>query len=411
MSTSRQTPSGSAPAETAPHPVPAPSPTTGRPAPRVRLDFLDGLRGLCAVYIAFYHVHSMTAVGENVRTNWLIKIATLLTQYGYYAVPVFIVLSGFCLMLPLARTTDGRFRGGVGQYLSRRARRILPPYYFALAAAILVAVLTAPLQRTAGGHWNVSLTLPILLGHVFLLHDLFPQLGGGLDPPMWSVATEWQIYFFLPAFLLPLWRRWGPGAALAGAWAVGLLPLLLHPEFAESSHSWLLGLFAMGMTAAGINFPREPQRSARRHPWGVTASVLFALLVGVLAAYGPPVQELWVTDVLTGAAASALLVYCTLFRSLQGPRPAPPVLRFLESGALVSLGAFSYSLYLIHGPMLAILIFLLHGRVSGNSLLLLMVGMGLPLTLGASYLFYLCFERPFLNKRSAAARAKAEVVL
>ena len=379
------------------------------PQPRLHLSYLDGLRGLAALYVVFHHIYSKLQAGSSVP-----PAGHQFAQFGGLAVDIFIVLSGYCLMLPIVRSASGAIAGGAGTYLKRRAWRILPPYYAALAVAIGLLLIAQWFSRSHGVTISAKadgLTTGAVVSHLFLIHNTTAAWKYTIDGSMWSVATEWQIYFFLPAFLLPLWRRWGPGAALAGAWAVGLLPLLLHPEFAESSHSWLLGLFAMGMTAAGINFPREPQRSARRHPWGVTASVLFALLVGVLAAYGPPVQELWVTDVLTGAAASALLVYCTLFRSLRGPRPAPPVLRFLESGALVRLGAFSYSLYLIHGPMLAILIFLLHGRVSGNSLLLLMVGMGLPLTLGASYLFYLCFERPFLNKRSAAARAKAEVVL
>ena len=386
-----------------------PPPPPDAPGPRLHLVYLDGLRGLAALYVVVFHLYMKLYINSGrLQFGWPVA------AYGGLAVDVFIVLSGYCLMLPIVRSPDASLSGGAYNFLRRRAWRILPPYYAALAVTIGLLLIAQWFSRSHGVTISAKadgLTTGAVVSHLFLIHNTTAAWKFTIDGSMWSVATEWQIYFFLPAFLLPLWRRWGPGAALAGAWAVGLLPLLLHPEFAESSHSWLLGLFAMGMTAAGINFPREPQRSARRHPWGVTASVLFALLVGVLAAYGPPVQELWVTDVLTGAAASALLVYCTLFRSLQGPRPAPPVLRFLESGALVRLGAFSYSLYLVHGPMLAILILLLHGRVSGNSLLLLMVGMGLPLTLGASYLFYLCFERPFLNKRSAAARAKAEVVL
>src|SRR5437660_75394 len=115
-------PSASAQAPSVPVPL-APS--------RFRLDFLDGIRGLAALYVALFHVsYARQSLPEPARhlTDWL--------QFGHYAVGVFIVLSGYCLMLPVARSADGRLRGGVGSYLRRRAWRILPPYYAALVLAL-----------------------------------------------------------------------------------------------------------------------------------------------------------------------------------------------------------------------------------------------------------------------------------
>ena len=65
MNTPQQIAAEAVPAESVPTEPPS-APAVERPAPRVRLDFLDGLRGLCAVYIAFYHVHSMTPAGDDV---------------------------------------------------------------------------------------------------------------------------------------------------------------------------------------------------------------------------------------------------------------------------------------------------------------------------------------------------------
>ena len=327
---------------------------------------------------------------------------------------VFIVLSGYCLMLPIVRSAGANLTGGAYNFLQRRAWRILPPYYAALAVTIGLLLISRLLSQRHGIAVSTKaddLTPGAIVSHLFLIHNVNAAWKYTIDGSMWSVATEWQIYFLLPAFLLPLWKRWGSGAALGGAWVLGLLPLVLPSSFADSTHSWLLGLFAMGMTAASINFPRQTQRLAERYPWGVIASCLAVLLVGVLIAFGPEAEKYWPTDMLVGFAASALLVYCTLFRSYQQPRPTPFVLRLLESRALVSLGAFSYSLYLIHGPILAVLIFLLHRRFYGDHLLLLMIGVGLPITLGVSYLFYLCFERPFLRTRAALSKTKREVIV
>ena len=171
-------------------------------------------------------------------------------------------------MLPLARTVDGRFRGGVGQYLHRRARRILPPYYFALALSIIIAVLTAPLQRVAGGHWPWSLASPVILGHLFLLDDLAPQFGGNLDPPMWSVATEWQIYFIFPFLLLPIWRRFGNAATLGAALVLGIGPRFLFGTAANIGPPWYITLFTFGMIAAVLCFSNQPrhQEVGRKSP-------------------------------------------------------------------------------------------------------------------------------------------------
>ena len=390
---------------------PGPAPTTNSAGPKSRLHlvYLDGLRGLAALYVVIFHVYMKLYInGGSLPFGWPIA------AYGGLAVDVFIVLSGYCLMLPVVRSTDARLNGGAFNFLQRRAWRILPPYYAALAITIALLLIS---QRLSQGHGAAistkanDLTLGAVISHLLLIHNINAAWKYTIDGSMWSVATEWQIYFFLPALLLPLWRRWGSTAALAGAWALGLLPLLLPSSFADSTHSWLLGLFAMGMAAASINFPRQTQQLAERYPWGVITCCFATLLVGVLVAFGPDAQKFWPTDMLVGFAASALLVYCTLFRTYQQPRSTPFVLRLLESRALVSLGAFSYSLYLIHGPILAILIFLMHHRLHGNNLFLLMIGLGLPITLGASYLFYLCFERPFLRTRSALTKAKREVIL
>ena len=67
-------------------------------------------------------------------TNWLL--------YGHLAVDVFIVLSGFCLMLPVARS-GGALADGARGFFVRRARRILPPYF---AAFTISVALTAGFQ-------------------------------------------------------------------------------------------------------------------------------------------------------------------------------------------------------------------------------------------------------------------------
>ena len=101
--------------------------TAIRPAPpvllsprRPRLIFLDGLRGFTALYVVLHHIHSELVQHGLTGT---FEIATRFLQLGHYAVGVFIVISGFSLMLPVAMSSNLHIDGGLLRYLSRRARR------------------------------------------------------------------------------------------------------------------------------------------------------------------------------------------------------------------------------------------------------------------------------------------------
>lgn len=75
----------------------------------------------------------------------------------------------------------------------------------------------------------------------------------------------------------------------------------------------------------------------------------------------------------------------------------------LESRPVAFVGSFSYSLYLIHAPLVqCVWQHLVHPlRLSRNAEFLLLVVIGTPLILACSYLFFLAFERPFLSSRRA----------
>src|SRR4051812_10624228 len=99
------------------------------PPPRAeRFDFLDGLRGLAALYVVLHHASQ--DVPAPMLRGWA-AAARFLLRHGHFAVAVFIVLSGYCLMRPVARDASRQIRGGTLAYLRRRAWRILPPYYAA----------------------------------------------------------------------------------------------------------------------------------------------------------------------------------------------------------------------------------------------------------------------------------------
>src|SRR5436190_12195808 len=100
-----------------------------------RLHFLDGLRGSACLYVLLFHASTVTTAPDS-ELSPAMKFLLPWFGRGHYSVVVFIVLSGFSLMLPIARAGSEGLMGGFGDFMRRRSRRILPPYYAALVLSI-----------------------------------------------------------------------------------------------------------------------------------------------------------------------------------------------------------------------------------------------------------------------------------
>lgn len=395
--------------------APPASPSSPAAPVRLRLHYLDGLRGLAALYVVLHHAYY--GLTSEMTLSHLAALLTYWLFLGRSAVDIFIVLSGYCLMMPVSRAGSDGLPSGLAEFFRRRARRILPPYYAAMALA-LVGIVALPALHDLShpdALWNEALPAfspGVIVSHLLLIHNFDPGWHSKIDYPMWSVATEWQIYFLFPLLLLPVRRRLGTTAAVLAAFLVGLVPLALFFNRFSGVCPHFLGLFALGMAASDLNFSTRPglARWRERLPWGGLAAALGSALVLVSLRHSDWFLFVAAKDIVVGAATACLLVFCTrhLTRALETDGlpsgHAPLVLRLMESRAAVGLGAFSYSLYLVHAPVLAVCQSVLRPlALSPTVSLALMLGVAVPLALLCSYVFHLAFERPFLNRAGGAA--------
>jgi peptidoglycan/LPS O-acetylase OafA/YrhL len=348
----------------------------------VRYDFLDGLRAILALYVVGHHAWSTVFDYSPQSLSDYFGVFAL----GHEGVCFFIIVSGFCLVLPTLRH-EFKLVDGAGAFFQRRAWRILPPYYFALLFS-LILVWTLIHQRT-GTHWDVSLpvTWSNIASHVFLVQNLSPLDESKINHVFWSIAVEWQIYFFFP-LLLWAWRNLG---ALYTTLATIFLSLLAETALNHYLHIYpyfhFLGLFAMGMLSAQVSF----SSSYKWVPWKLLAVIAFAAFG--ISTYFPRLVNL--SDVFFGCFASAGLIIATL-------NPAGLLHRCLDFKPLVFVGSFSYSLYLIHAPLLQVLWQYPFASLQSNpnTMCTLLLVVGLPLIVLVAYLFYLAFERPFVRRRN-----------
>lgn len=375
----------------------------GRKPETPRFPFLDGLRGLTALYVLLHHAAAELDYEPVRGLAW--ELARVL-RFGHYAVAVFIVLSGFCLALPVVNDPERRLRGGFRGYLARRARRILPPYYATLFLLLAIMAIVPALRYAVTLRWAFAVPTfepGVILSHLFLFHNFSPLWAGRIDPPMWSIAVEWQIYLAFP-LLLVVWRRWGLAAMVATTLVIGNLDkgfsVVLRREVFNSTCPWYLVLFALGAAAATLGVKR-----GRSLPWFAAAAFLYTLSSRLIVTH--PERLRW-NDHLFGLATATLLVACAR-ASAESGRLHAGVRALLESRFAMGVGTVSYSLYLIHFPLLS----WTHAALmplgwTASTRLLVLVGVVSPACVGVSYLFYRVFERPTLVRpRAAEGRAPA----
>jgi peptidoglycan/LPS O-acetylase OafA/YrhL len=364
------------------------------------LAYLDGLRALAASYVVLFHA-VLGFEGEALSGPW--RLLRRVCAFGHEAVAVFIVLSGYCLMLPVVRNQPRTLAVDLSSFLRRRAFRILPPYYATLLLSLLLLALLPVLSRPSGTLWDDSLpglALGPVVSHLLLIHNWWPAWAVQINGPLWSVATEWQIYFFFPLLLLPAWRRGGMLGALLVAAAVGYAPLLFARAPAMVAIPWYLLLFALGMAAASIGFAPDglPAKLRERVGWRHWARGLWlgCAATGLLAG-GVWFSHKPIADLAVGLATAALLVSLGLRVQASPSTDEGWLLRALQWRPLVVLGHFSYSLYLTHLPVLALCYFALAPlNLPPAVLSLSLLALGSTASLVVAFAFYQAVERHFI---------------
>ncbi len=334
-----------------------------------RLIELDALRGLAALIVVVHHAW-LSLPDRPEWLQWLLETTPLRpVAMGRQAVIFFFVLSGFVLTRALA-SQESRQPGSVlslpggASYAAQRAVRLGLPVLAAVlfSATLQSALWSGPLPSdtphiVAGAAWAQMWDWSSLLAQVALFSH-----GDGfqLDPVLWSLVHEWRVALLLPLVLLLRGRLAILGAvALLGA---GVARLAGMPEGSVSLGDSVPLTFAasagfLPAFAAGAALALHPVDRLDRGQ-ALAAGLAVAVLAMTASDYG----------VIIGSVLLILLAQRqgALARALC--RPAP-----------LWLGRISFSLYLIHMPVLLALTHVLRGWVSPVGVALLAIPVSLPL--------------------------------
>lgn len=364
----------------------APGVPARRPVPR--LHYIDGLRGLAMLMVLLFHgwVHNH---------YWRLNAPL---GFGYTGVHLFLVLSGFCLFWPFVKG-GAWMEPTLWQFARKRCRRILPPYYVALVLFGGIALVQS--QTSGTPVYQTGYVLDWLWLHAVLLHNLSPGYVTAIDAPLWTLALEFQLYIPFPVFV-EAYRRFNGHMVLLAVFAftityrclVGHAAAPGDPVVESVLTNSVFGRcfeFALGMFAAKrvAQCHRDGGSPVRPADGGIVAA--FALLTAVD-------HRFW--HLGTTSDAKWGLIYAGLLLAASHPKFLPH--RLLSARWLVACGIFSYSVYLIHEPlMIALRQYAVTRPLPNAANAALELCVVAPLMLALGYGFHLLFERPFMAAPAA----------
>ena len=353
---------------------------------------LDGLRAVAIIGVVLYHTRPSLLSG------------------GFLGVTLFFVLAGYFATRSMVHELKETGSFNYKHYLAKRLRRLMPPVLAAIALTALSVYIASPsllpkLQADA---------LPAALfasNWVYIFRKVSYFAAAGLPSPLthlWYLGVSMQFFIVWPLVFLGLAkfthkrRPLMAGVALLAFLSTLAMGLQFIPGQDTARIYYGLDTRAAELlvgAALALGFPYAKQLIAGhahlvRHV-NVTAEItLFALVVGFILASG---QDAWL---YRGGFLAAALVCGMLICAVQHPDCA--IGRALSSAPLVYLGSRSFSIYLVHYPLLEIM------NPATRTQALPWWGwiIQIVVILLVAEAFYRLFERPFASQKPITVGAR-----
>jgi len=329
-----------------------------------RLASLDGLRGAAALIVLLHHAMYTnpnfpgtpgSGVAPTGSPMWWISYTPLkLFTAGWESVIVFFVLSGLVVTLPVVRKRGFDWIA----YFPRRAVRLMVPVMASvLLAAGFVAAIPQITTQPKGTWLSDSSTPNFSWEYIVKAWDL---LGGDgqINNPLWSLRWELIFSLALPVFAIAAIavRRWWLGGLAA---AVLLTWLGVRTDAGALSYlpAFFVGaVIAVRLDSVRIFAERMNARRIRHLAWAGMTIGSGALMIAPWL-FGPGVADLpefvAVLKGLMPLAAAGLVVAAIGWKPLRA---------LFESRPLQFAGTISFSLYLVHVPILIFSTYLFAGQ-------------------------------------------------
>jgi len=346
---------------------------------------IDGLRAIAVLTVIFFHAGFESFSG------------------GFIGVDIFFVISGYLITsIIFKEITQGTFT--IKDFYERRARRILPALFFIIAFSIPLSYLWMVPSDA------IDFSQSLIAAPLFSANFLFFTENGYFDTAIefkplfhtWSLAVEEQFYVFFPLLIMSLWKF---------GFRVIIFSILILFLTSISLSEYMLRVDKM------FSFYMLPTRG-----W----QLLIGSSIAILQYKEIKFNQFWLINNFLSLLGLAMIVFSVTIFDKTSPMPglyslvptigSGLVIMFAQQNTLVrqvlsikmlvGIGLISYSAYLWHQPIFAIINIYRFGDVKPA-----MYGSAILVTLLLSYFTWKFVETPFRNKLQISLKKFLFIVL
>lgn len=325
------------------------------------VDVIDGIRGVAVLLVLWFHFWQQTWLMPAYPTPFLsfLGINSIdlnpIRYAGYLFVDMMVLISAFCLGLPLARTMLlGEKMEDSASFFKKRFARIYPAY----AAAVLISFFWVLGQ---GKYPNASLAVRDLLSHLTFtcMFRMDTYIFAPINGVLWTVSLEVQFYLLFP-LIRKLFKRWS-GAVYLSLMGMGIAFIYLYAlkhqptSMVVNQLPAFFPVFANGLLGAYL-FTLYTTRCRIKRLLGPVFALISLVFVYVIARMVidcyrfPQDRQLWQ---LQNRIPLSFAYLGVILSSAMASKP----LRWLLSNRLMSfLGSISFGLYLCHQRLMVYLV-------------------------------------------------------
>lgn len=363
---------------------------------------LDSLRGLASLTVFFSHAVNMLVISGDLFKAVNNSILHIFWD-GAAAVILFFVLSGFVLTLPYVGKEERN-----PEYITfmiKRIFRIYPAYFFALLFSVIVKTFLynrtgimefSDFVRQFWGWQNADLTIQSVVRHLIMIGPRYEM--GQIDPIIWSLVVEMKVSVIFPFIILIVkeLRSAKTGILLflgtVLAYKLSDKALLGRLPFLDENFYHYISMFIMGALLAKFKDPLIDW--VRKMPAFVNISIFAAGIIFYTGRYS--LHELGLSygnyNYIVSVGVGIILIYVIAL---------PDRFRALTSHPIKLLGEISYSMYLLHFPILMVCTSIIYANFRSIKA---SYAVSLLLTLVLSYISYKWIEVPFQNAGRSIAK-------
>jgi len=342
---------------------------------------IDIARAIAALGVFYYHQHMGNVLANYSGIKWL----NYTDAFGaVYAVPLFFLISGYCIHLSNIKYIKTREALPIKEYYKRRLFRIYPPYLAALIFSVIINFITRP-----GYH----ISAPDFIVHLFLLQGFTVNYFNTVNVVLWTISIELAFYILYPIFYY-LRRKFSLDYALLFTLIVSCTSIIYFSAKSSTTLPELYCVFNIWFAwCCGAYLADKKVLNSRDLKKTVYKIIYAIIFVAFFLLKTPGLSKFLIIDYQFNILiwTAPLLFLLDKEKWLSGSRSL-----FIK--ILAAIGLSSYSLYLLHKPLSLLKNFCAH-QFLPSKLQPAAVFIGILIIPVITWFSYKYIEKPFMAKK------------